>query len=63
MGGEAAVAGEAGEQGIVAEILAAAGAIRAMAAGPAQPGHADPLAGAGDAADDLVAGDDRQRPA
>ena len=33
-----------------------------MAAGPAQPGHADPLAGAGDPADDLVAGHDRQRP-
>ena len=61
MAGEATVAREAGEQRVVAEILAMRPAIGAMATSPAQPGHADPLSGASDAADDLVAGDDGER--
>ena len=68
-GGVAAVAGVAGEQRPVAQVLPPVTAIWTDAAGRAEPGHADPLAQgkAGDAgaerrdpADDLMAGDDRQ---
>jgi hypothetical protein len=67
--GVAAVDLVAGEAGFVAQVLAAAGAVAAVAAGPPQPGHADALAWreaadalaqGRDAADDLVAGDHRQ---
>ena len=68
MAGEAAVARVAIEQRRVAQILAPAGAIAAMAAGVAEPGRADPRANserhAGadrlDPADDLVPRHDRQ---
>src|SRR4029077_3470487 len=67
--GVAAVDVVTGEAGAVAEVLAAAGAVAAHAAGPAQPRHSDPVAGreaarpfpgARHGADDLVAGDERQ---
>ena len=68
MGGEAAVPGVTGEQRRVAKVLARVEAIGAVAAGMAEPGHADAraelqtdaVAGRLDPADDLVAGDDRQ---
>ena len=68
MAGEAAVARVAGELRRVAQILAPAGAIAAMAAGVAEPGRADPRANsqrhAGadrlDSADDLVSRHDRR---
>src|SRR5262249_51494907 len=44
MRGKAAVACIAGEQRTVAEVFLSALAIGAVAAGPAQPGHADPRA-------------------
>ena len=65
---EAAVAGVAGEQRVIAQIFAVPDAIGADAAGVAEPGNADALAhlqpldpGADriDPADDLVARDDR----
>jgi hypothetical protein len=48
MAGKAAIPGEAGERGIVAQILPVREAPGAMAAGPPEPGHADPFAGADD---------------
>ena len=68
--GVAAVDLVAGEAGVRAQVLLARPAVAASAAGPAEPGHADPLARAreprrprpraDDVADDLVAGNDRQ---
>src|SRR5581483_7314402 len=64
-----AVAGVTGEERMIAKILASAQAEFAMSAGPAEPGHADPhpasqsgnaAAERVNAADNLVAGDDRQ---
>jgi hypothetical protein len=69
MRGVAAVAGVAGELGMVAKILAPVLAIGAMPAGVGEPGNPDPFADgeafdAGaeplDETDDLVAGNDRQ---
>ena len=66
--GIAAVDVTAGEMRRVAEILQARKAVAAVAAGPAEPGHADaradgkiahPIAQGRHAADDLVARDDR----
>ncbi len=67
--GVAAVARVAVELRRVAQVLAPGGAMKAVAAGGAEPGHADAVAGAealdagadrGDAADHLVAEDQRQ---
>src|SRR5207248_10114510 len=55
----AAVEVVAGEAGAVAEVLAAARAVAALAARPAEPRHAEPAAVLG-LADDLVAEDERQ---
>ena len=70
MGGVAAVARIAGEERIVAKIFARAHAIGAMPAGMAEPGHADarvraqkpvtPAPDRVDAADDFMAGNDRE---
>src|SRR5262245_65946636 len=69
MRGIAAVAGVAGKERPIAQILSAAAAIRADAAGRAEPRDPDALAycescharpHGGDASDDLVAGYDRQ---
>src|SRR5215216_551395 len=69
MGRIAAVARVAGEQRGIAQVFAPAPAIRAHLAGVAEPRHAnalpareptDAVANDGDAANDLVAGDDRQ---
>ena len=57
--GVAAVDVVAGEARAVAEVLAAARAEAALAARPAEPGHAEPAAVLG-LADDLVAGHERQ---
>ena len=57
--GVAAVDVVAGEAGAVAEVLPAARAEAALAARPAEPGHAEPAAVLG-LADDLVAGHERQ---
>ena len=55
--GVAAVDRPAGELRQLAQVLAAAQAVGAAPARAPQPGQADPLAGAGDPADDLVAED------
>ena len=55
----AAVDVVAGEARSIAQVLAAAPAVAAHAAGPAEPGHADPAA-VFRQADDLVTGDERQ---
>ena len=68
VGGEAAVAGISGELRAVAEIFHALPAVAADAAGVAEPGDSDPVADPVsrdvaadevDAADDLMAGNDR----
>src|SRR3954447_5718522 len=50
----------AGEPRAVAQVLAAAPAVLALAVGPAEPRHADPPVGPGDRADDLVPDHERR---
>src|SRR5205823_6081720 len=58
--GVATVEVVAGEAGPVAEVLASAQAVAALAAGPAEPRDADPPAARLVDPDDLVPGDERE---